>query len=744
MLRGMAKDNLVLPLSIYVVFHTKSAEATFIADELHDWFRLKQDDGDTTEAGLPIWFRSHVEAGEVSPRIQWQEAEVNAVVILADDHLVADPAWRAAVELLCDDDDAKARIYPVPLARSGFRLASLFQTRNQLSAGAPAPESAEEASRRSHWDRRARALRRSLTEAITRELRRKPNSGADDAPDPLTVFLSHAKADGVEIATAIRGALADFSQLKAWFDANDLPAGYQWSPRIIDAAENNTAALVSVVTDVYSSRHWCRLEVNHARMPRPLALDAPIRGVTAWTVQPAVAVAHSGNKWCRPMAQLAQVPRLGWTDRIGATQVEDVIDRLLLETLIVTFYRKLAPMIAQRFDGLPAARRGDEHLAVLTWVPDPWSITHLVDLVGPEVGDGRCIIAYPGCGLRAGELGELSGVLRVLGRLSGDPDKYELISHERLEQVRMVEIPDGIQVGISGSGGDADVRLAGIGARHVGDFVVRLSRRLLEAGARLHYGGALSDYKNNITQALIDVAQGWTNLESQKEDEANGRPRQRPSPLVNYAAWPFHRFIALAQRAELTGICDFVHVDPDVPDLPPATSYAGENPEHARWTADALTLMRKQSGEATEIRIVFGGKKHGWMGWLPGILEEVVCTLEAKKLPLVLGGFGGNAGEVADFLLDEQARWEDALGFEHARKNPALSVLFRADGAEETARAQNESAREVLGRFRAQLHGSSEWPFGEVRREDVLELLRLQSPAAIIDRILGLLPTLRT
>ena len=50
------------------------------------------------------------------------------------------------------------------------------------------------------------------------------------------------------------------------------------------AAEAQTAVLLSVVTDAYATRYWCRQEVNLARTPRELKLPEPQARVSAWTV----------------------------------------------------------------------------------------------------------------------------------------------------------------------------------------------------------------------------------------------------------------------------------------------------------------------------------------------------------------------------------------------------------------------------------------------------------------------------
>jgi hypothetical protein len=47
-------------------------------------------------------------------------------------------------------------------------------------------------------------------------------SPGDHQTARLEVFISHAKADGLKIAKALRDGFASVSQLEPWFDANGL------------------------------------------------------------------------------------------------------------------------------------------------------------------------------------------------------------------------------------------------------------------------------------------------------------------------------------------------------------------------------------------------------------------------------------------------------------------------------------------------------------------------------------------
>lgn len=729
-----------LPLSITVVYHPDSAECRSLAAALHDWFRLKQDDGDGTEAGLPVWYRARaVESAEgagdwrLSPAIDWEAAALNVLVFLVDDHMVADVGWRKAVAATSVEARDTDLQLPAVIDASAFRLTCLFDPHNALPAGPPRPDTEPQeptdeptkAARKARIAARARVLRRAVTEAVTRKLRAIDKVGP---PAPLDVFLSHAKRDGAVMAQALRERMVTFAQLKPWYDASDIAHGFDWRSRL-DQAAGQSAALVSVVTSAYPSRPWCRREVQQARTPQ--RLDKPESDSrSVWTVQPAVALISPSGTWTRPMAQLAQVPHVGWATRPEeiATRTEDVVDRLLLEALLVEFYRKLAQKLK------PAASQAPgPHLALITWVPDPWSLAFVINALSPRGAQRELVVAYPGHGLRTAERIELEEVARAAG------PEVRLVTQERLSDVDPPASLQGLQVVLSASGAAADLEPAGVGPQHIADLLVRLTRRLLERQCVVAYGGTLNRVEANFTQTLIEVALGWMHQDEVHrlaDGTATCLDPDAPSLLVNYAAWPHDRAVTLRHKAQYAGICRFVAV-PGAQPAPSGAPAPKTNPRHARLAADALTAMRRLSTEQSHVRVVAGGKIRGWTGWLPGILEEVACSLEQEQLPLILGGFGGCAGLIAAFLRDVDAAWPDALTFDAARDE--LWWTRDLDGTTEQARRRFAEAESALRTYRDQLHGTA-WPFDGVGPGQVQALLEPMGATDTIRAVLAALP----
>jgi hypothetical protein len=77
-------------------------------------------------------------------------------------------------------------------------------------------------------------------------------------------------------------------------------------------------------------------------------------------------------------------------------------------------------------------------------------------------------------------------------------------------------------------------------------------------------------------------------------------------------------------------------------------------------------------------RVVLGGKTEGYGGFLPGILEEALITLENRCPLYVLGGFGGAAEILARALLEagDQCPPEFTPAW-HEATTPAVAKLAR-------------------------------------------------------------------
>lgn len=746
-----------VPLSFYVIFHERCAESRALARELFHWFRMKDDDGDATEAGLPVWYRCrldpHPSEPRIAPAIDYEGAALNVVIVLLSDKLVNDQRWRLALEhLVGNADEDRPLVLPVSVDESSFRLTFFNDKHQTIRIGHPRPQTATKEQEQARLATRSGLLRRAVMETVARAMRNGLGDGHAKraAPHRMKVFISHAKRDGAEVAEQVRDRLAQQSQLEPWYDTNDMPPGFAWYHPMVDAAKENTAALVSVVSDAYATRYWCRQEVKLARTPR--CLDGTHGRV--WTVQPAVALHTEGGAWRRPMAPLSHVVHIGWRSAEAKTDaVQEVVDRLLLEILLAEFYRRLCTAVAD-------SRPKDDRTVYLSFVPDPWTLTRLAGEWRRRYEALPTKIVYPGFGLRTAELRELLDIAEDLG-LELTPGGFTTL--EELGSPTGSKRPLGRAqrpIAVLSAGGTlAAMAHEGVAVEHADDLLVRLSLRLLRNGWRLSYGGTLGNIESNVTKSLLEVARGYT-----AEQDLDDLNREQPTsaedldtpPLINYAAWPNHRFLTERNKAQHVGICKFIEVMPDgLASVLKEQLTRLDDPLSAYLGAQALTKMRRDSAKQPELRVVVGGKVRNWSGWLPGIAEEVEASLHrgtSKAKPrrsapytqpfIILGGFGGCAGLLAKFLEDPSSDWPRQLGFEAAEsKDESFRRLLKHSGARDKAYARFEELEATLRAFRDHLWRLSDGDdvfacHGSPTRKDFLEALSPSSSTALINAVM--------
>jgi len=367
------------PLRIYVVWHPACADGRALARSIYDWFHASSTELVRAGLGLPVFYRCANSNGTpgVPRHIALVEAEFNVIVPLVDENLVSDPAWvRYIVDLACEAS-TRCAVYPVALHPSAYRLPAPIRRVNYIRVDIPddSTEQAEEA----RSARRALRLRRQLTQICARELEARlagASEHGDAPPPPLTIFLSHAKADGVDIAESLKGDINQYGQLKAYYDQNDLPLGHAFASELERAATTGSVAMLAIFTDAYSTRPWCRREIRLARTPRP-DLSSPRR----WHTHPVLVVDGLEGSRTRCVPEFGNVPIVRWRKDAAA----EVLDSLVLELLLSAYHRLRARAVSD-----------DVGRHVISWVPDLPTLLELV--CHRDAGDMRELV-YPGHGI---------------------------------------------------------------------------------------------------------------------------------------------------------------------------------------------------------------------------------------------------------------------------------------------------------------------------------------------------------
>ena len=251
------------PFMLYVVWHTSYSDGASIADGLLRHFGTERYRNIVGGAGVTVLFLNANAPGSATPLpVSWDSADTTAAVVLMDKALANDPAWTQYVRELVAEAEIKGlgtRVLPVAMETGALDVSLDIQ-----------------ALRWDRWtgssDAREQRLRRELTYEFSRMLRHR--LGGETANDEeqfrryrqkIQVFLSHSKHDehGEYVAKSVRDWLHNNSALSSFFDVYDIPAGLSFSS-VMDVSIRD-GAMVSIYTDSYSSREWCRREVIKAK-----------------------------------------------------------------------------------------------------------------------------------------------------------------------------------------------------------------------------------------------------------------------------------------------------------------------------------------------------------------------------------------------------------------------------------------------------------------------------------------------
>ena len=556
------------------------------------------------------------------------EADRVLVVLLADDQLVnhartgkvGGTTWGDYAVRLRELCDASPNHRFLPVSLSSFAW-PVDERLNNLSFLRAFDEPDE--------DERKKLVARRMLHLLIRRLRPHPTD--DDAP-AVTIFLSHAKIDMGKRPGVVNSLL---EYLKAnqpeetWFDCGDIASGSRFAKAIEDGVTDST--LLAVATDAYSSRSWCRREVLIAKHHQ----------------RPFVIVDALQEREIRRFPYAGNAPVLRWRD-----DPRDVVDSLLRETLRHAYADE---MLRQR------ARPGDD---ILPSGPELVTVVHR-DKAKP--------VLYPDPPLGTEELAVLS--------LAGVTVETPLERHAKAHDLRAQQLLVALSISES-----EDLPRFGLRKPHLDEVLLEISRYLLVAGVRLAYGGHLGSV--SYTVRLADLLYDPT-IEQLRGVAASGAAR--PAELVSYLAWPvaatpttvarLNSKSALvevrhcARPAGLDETVDAAFVAAPSTDIPVDSAM-----RRFAW-ARGLTVMRQRQADEVGARVVVGGRLgpagDGYRGRMPGVLEEALLAIRAKRPVYLVGAFGGCARLVFDAL---EGRSRPELHWDHQKTAPyseELRVIYQ-------------------------------------------------------------------
>jgi len=220
-----------------------------------------------------------------------------------------------------------------------------------------------------------------------------------------------------------------------------------------------------------------------------------------------------------------------------------------------------------------------------------------------------------------------------------------------------------------------DMAMLGLSREHIDDAMAEVARHLLAMDAQVIYGGDLRS--GGFTEILFEIVSRY----SREADPDTQRIYAR-----NFLAWPVHVNMSIEQLNQTSqnfeNIAELVCLTSDA-----KVMAAQERAKHSKrpategeWSV-GLTSMRDMMTQISNARIILGGRVENFKGKMPGIAEEALSSLKAKKPLFILGGFGGCAGDISAIIgLDpkrklREPKWPGQDEFSGISKNDIVNGL---------------------------------------------------------------------
>ena len=621
-------------LEIYVVWHPDDAEGKNVLHELVEHFHgsaysgllsgaievfgRSRGLGDTTDVPRSIPFPGSPWYGGVEPA-----RHVAIVPVLGNGLAVAaksaERPWRRYLQAISDAQAAtplQCKVFPLFLETAPSSrgvLQTLFPNTQPIGAADPlAPDPSPKALR-------CRDLAQSIAQWI-----------GPESPQRITVFISHTKRsahaeEGVgPLIDEVRSVITR-TRLHAFFDAQDLQSGDDWNKALRKNAASS--AMLAIRTDLYATRDWCQREILIAKnVGAPVVLlDALDRG------EP------------RGSFLMDHVPRIPVRRTADSEISEDI--QCALNLLVDKCLERAVWLVQGRI------AMENKTLGIDWWAPQAPEPVTLVEWLTTQdtqsdTGPSRetLTVLHPDPPLGEEEKASLAKIVHATGAF----ETLDLVTPRSLaarsDPTRPASSPlqpapalTGKRLALSVSE-SADLERLGFMEDHFRLALAEIARAILIGGGSLAYGGHLR--RDGYTVFLMNEIEKYCRSDR---------------PMQVCLAWTEHRELtdqAWSDAMMVMGTtAEAIFLDVDGK---PVRRGGGNPPADAADIPErSLTAMRRYMADAFDGRVLLGGRRHGFMGAMPGTVEEAILMVEARKPLYLAGGFGGATLDLAQ-CLDER------------------------------------------------------------------------------------------
>jgi len=438
------------------------------------------------------------------------------------------------------------------------------------------------------YDSKEKALKFELAHELSRLIfgREKVSESKERISASVDIFVSHAKEDGYEMAKNLSDYINSDTGLDAFIDVNDIPIGSDFAVAIDRNIDGSI--LVIMFTDKFSSREWCQREIMIAKK-----YSCPIVLLDALS---------NGEVRRFPYSANVKSIHLGH-EELTKEKYKELLYEVLIEALRVKFNRKFLEYLC-RLHKIEAV-----DVDIIPSSPELCTILNFSQ-------SGAKFLLYPEPVLNVVEMEQLGRVMPLQKMITPITMHSALDKKSKSRNKLMIRlsVSEVLDEGFSVNGG-----------MQLSAFYIELCRYLLASGHTLKYSGNIN-YKTdaNFADLLIGLAK---NYYAEAETE-------KPIKLVHLTD-----SLSDEQRIDLGTCIELVEVKNI------EVSIAAD--EQVKID---LTNLRLAANEGVHAHIIVGGKQSGYVGKYPGILEEVMISIEKNTPFFLIGAYGGMAMEIVNWI----------------------------------------------------------------------------------------------
>ncbi|MGI2106935.1 hypothetical protein ACRN9A_17540 [Shewanella frigidimarina] len=522
-------------------------------------------------------------------------SEKTVIFLFISKYIVIDEKWCSFIQRMCSIDSF--RIVPIAVDDKAFNIPLEIKTKNFIRA----------------FQFDINLYKENLLLSISHELYRlglneEFNTLELGAESSVKLFLSHAKDNGVGVGIANQlKSFIDNTSLNNFFDTTDIAPGYLFNEEIKGHIAEST--LIAIHSDTYSNRYWCQKEVQY----------------TKELLRPMIAVDSVELYEDRKFPLSSNIPSIRVSATLDRDDLLKIVTFALLETIRFFYSKKLLNCYKNN-------NWFSSESVILTRPPEISDLCKFETITTNNDGVSNIFI-YPEPPVYKEELAPFEH----LGIKSFTPLNTN------------VGNISGLNIGISISEPEENNLLEiGQSSSHLKYLSQDIARHLLSQKGVIVYGGDLRI--DGFTDFLISEAQAL-----------KSRINSEDLFIKNYLSWPIYledKEEVINWKARSSNMLKMIEVpfEAEIEYLIPNTGkfLPPDNTKNSFIWSKCLTKMRNELISNCHIRICAGGKHNGYKGKMPGVLEEILISIDQNKPIFLLGGFGGVCQSVSELLLSNQ------------------------------------------------------------------------------------------